>query len=154
MSVEKHIFNSGGSWTGNCDGDGALHLGSGEQLDFGLPEQTGGKPGRSNPEELLLGALLSCYCITLSILAEKRRLPLLKIDAEASCELERQADKTLKIVRICIKPKLTLDSNDEKVRNTALDSAYKAEAHCLISKALHGDIEITVEPEIAGSLEN
>ncbi len=148
MSVETHIFNVCGEWTGNSDGDGVLNTVNGAHLDFGLPEQTGGKPGRSNPEELLIGAVLSCYCITLSILAEKRRLPLVKIEAKAFCALERQSDRSLQIVRICIQPKITLNSQDEKVLATTLDTAIKAEHHCLISKALRGEIVITVEPEI------
>ncbi len=148
MSIEKHTFRIEGLWAGNSDGDGELHTECNEVWNFGVPEQTGGKPGRSNPEELLLGAVVSCYCITLSIWAEKRRLPLVKMEVDASCDLERQADRSLQIVRIDIKPRLTLTSTDERTAAIAMDTAYKAESHCLISKVLHGNVEIKVEPEI------
>ena len=95
MGVEKHTFHIGGSWVGNCDGDGVLNTNGGAKREFGLPEQTGGKPGRSNPEELLLGAVVSCYCITLSIWAEKRRLPLVKIEVEAPSPVLRSGSRSV-----------------------------------------------------------
>lgn len=148
MSEEKHSFHLQSVWLGNSDGDGTLTADRGATIEYGVPEDLGGKPGRSNPEDMLLAAVTSCYSITLALLAERKRLPVTRIDVEANGEVVRQPDKTLKYTSIQLCPKIALSSTEEAHRKAALDMAHKADLYCVISRAVRGNIEITVEPEL------
>jgi peroxiredoxin-like protein len=147
LNDERHTFSLQSLWTGGGEGDGTLSV-NGRAVDYGVPEGLGGKPGRTNPEELLLGAVASCYSITFGILAERRRLPMTKVELEASAEVIRQPGGTLKYTAIHLRPKITMTAPDDVQRATALDSAHKAEQYCVISNAIRGNVTITVEPEI------
>jgi peroxiredoxin-like protein len=147
MSEEKHLFQMTGTWVGSSDGDGELHCAAGV-VPFGVPAQLGGASGRANPEEMLLGAVAACYVITLSILAERRRLPISKVEISADGEVVRQPGGTLKFTQIWLKPVIHLDSNDEAHLRQTHDSAVKAETYCLISNALHGNVTIHLEPTV------
>jgi peroxiredoxin-like protein len=152
MSEEKHLFPLKSVWTGDSDSDGVLKLPWGAKFAYGIPEATGGKPGRSNPEEMLVAAVVSCYSITYAILAEKKRLVVPEIEVEAEGEVVRQPDRTLKFTAIRSKPKITLVDGDEGKRKIALDIAHKAEKYCLVSNAIRGNVEVSVEPEIVEPL--
>lgn len=149
MSEEKHYFPVKSVWTGNSDGDGTLTTDWG-QIEYGVPPELTGKPGRSSPEQLLVSAVVSCYSITLALLAEKRRLPMTRIEVAATGEVVRQPDRTLKFTRLILRPKMMLEGAGEAQRKMAEDLAHKAEVYCVISKAVRGNVEITVEPEFAG----
>lgn len=148
MSEEKHVFQVHSEWNGDSDGGGVLHT-EGRTTVYGRPHQLGGEPGRTNPEELLVEAVASCYSITLAVIAERKGLPITKIEVAAEGDVVRQPNKTLKFTAIRLKPVLTVDSTDESVKERALAAAHHAENYCLISKALDCEVEITLEPIIA-----
>jgi peroxiredoxin-like protein len=147
MSEEQHHFEVSGVWIGNSDGEGSLTA-SGNSIPFVAPTQFGGPGGSPSPEELLLAAVLSCYSITLAYLAERRRLPLERIDVRAEAEVVRQPDRTLKFDSITVRPRLKMGEADEAQRSTIMDLANRAELFCPVSRALHGNVEMRVEPEI------
>lgn len=148
MTEEKHVFQAQCVWDGDSDGDGVLNA-EGRSTVFGRPHQLGGAPGRTNPEELLVDAVASCYSITLAVIAEGKGLPITRIEVAAEGDVVRQPNKALKFTAIRLKPVLTVDSTDEHVRQRALAAAHHAEKYCLISKALDCEVEITLEPSIA-----
>jgi peroxiredoxin-like protein len=150
MDTEKHLFHLDSVWIGNSDGEGTLIAERGATLDYGVPPDLGGAPGRSNPEEMLLGAVVSCYSITLALLAERARLPVERIAVAAEGEVIRQPDRTLKYTAIRLHPRITLVGSTEGQRKVAQEFAHKAERYCVISSALRGNVEITVTPEILG----
>src|SRR5437763_4844644 len=113
-----------------------------------MPEGLGGAAGRTNPEEMLISAVAACYSITLAVLAERRRLPVSRIDLTARGEVVRQPGGTLKFVSISLAPRITLDGGDPAQIETLRDFALKAEQYCPISNAVRGNVEITVDPEI------
>lgn len=147
MSEEKHLFHLTSVWLGDSDGDGTLTA-DGWTLEYGVPPQLGGRPGRTNPEELLLGALAACYSATLAYLAERRRLPVARIDIALEGEIVRQLGGTLKYRAIRLSPKITLEGDDEAQRKAVLDAAHKAEQYCIISNAVRGNVELTITPEV------
>lgn len=147
MSEERHSFHISSTWLGNSDGDGVIDC-NGRTVDYGVPVSLGGKEGRSNPEEMLIAAVASCYCITLAIIGERKRLPIERIDLEASGEIVRQPDKTLKFESITLRPRIHLPGADEAQQKSALDAAQKAEVYCLVSRALRGSVEISVDPTV------
>jgi peroxiredoxin-like protein len=147
MSEEKHYFQLKSVWTGNSDGDGKIIADAGT-VEYGVPESLGGKAGRSNPEEMLLAAVTSCFSITFALLAERRRLPVTEIHVEATGEVERQPDRTLKFTTIRLHTKIRMEGEDTTQQNAVLEAAHRAEKYCLISRALQGNVEISVEPEL------
>ncbi|HZT41022.1 MAG TPA: OsmC family protein [Chthonomonadaceae bacterium] len=151
MNEEKHVFRVNSAWTGYSDGDGTLTAEDGRKLDYGRPPEMGGAPGRTNPEEMLLGAVASCYSMTLAILAERRRLPVTRIDVAAEAEVIQEPGGTLKYTAIHLHPRITLTGDDEAQKKAVLDFAQKAEVYCVISRAVRGNVEITVSPEIVGA---
>ena len=148
MNEEKHLFHVDGVWVGGGDGDGELTMDWNASLAYGRPAQTGGKPGRANPEDLLVSAVVSCYSITLALMAENRHLDIARIAVTAEGELVRQPDKRLKFTAIRLFPQLTLAEDNEANRQKALELAHRAEERCLISNALRGNVEVTVTPMI------
>jgi len=147
MSEEKHLFHLQSVWVGDSEGDGTL-LADGRTLEYGLPPQFGGRPGRTNPEELLLSAIAGCYSATLAVLAERRRLPITRIDLSVEGEVVRQQGGMLRFRAIRLAPQIRLEGGDEAQRQAALDAAHKAEQYCMISNAVRGNVELTVTPEI------
>lgn len=151
MSEEKHVFEVYSIWNGDSDGDGTMET-EGRTVPYGRPHQLGGAPGRTNPEEMLTEAVASCYTITLAVIAERKRLPVTKIEVCAEGDVIRQPDKTLKFTAIRLKPSITVNSEDDAVLRKVLDTAHRAEDYCLISNALKGNVEITLEPTILQEL--
>src|SRR5215831_19378248 len=141
MNEEKHHFRLNSVWAGGSDGDGTLTAEDGRKLDYGRPPEMGGAPGRANPEEMLLGAVASCYSITLAILVERRRLPVTRIEVAAEAEVIREPGGTLKYTAIHIQPRITLTGEDEVQQKAVLDFAQKAEVYCVISRAVRGNVE-------------
>lgn len=147
MSEDLHRFQLQSVWTGNSEGDGTITVNK-RTLDYGLPEAFEGKPGRSNPEEMLLGAVASCYSMTLAILAERRRLPVTRIELACEGDVQRQPGGTLKYTAIRLAPTIYLPGGDEAQVKTATDFAHKAEQYCVISNAIRGNVEMTVSPTV------
>ena len=148
MSEDKHLFRLQSVLEGNSQSTGTIEVEGSGALAFGIPPQFGGQAGRPSPEGLLLSAVTSCYSLTLAILAERRRLPVTRIEVQAEGEVVTQPGGTLKYTAIHLHPKITLDSDDEAQHKSTLDFAHKAEVYCVISSAIRGNVEITVEPEI------
>ena len=147
MSDEQHTFHLQSRWTDNSDGDGLIRFDWDGTLEYGIPVSTGGKPGRSNPEEMLLGAVASCFSITLALLLEKKRYPAVHLDVDASGTMIRQPDRTLKLTEIILRPRIAAKELNEAQQNVVLALAHKADTYCVISNALRGNVEIVVRPE-------
>lgn len=148
MSEEKHIYRVTGNWFGGEGGSGTLGLSSGE-TSFDFPPDLEGKPGHTNPEELLVSAVIACYTLTLTFLAERRKIAVESISVAAEGEVERQPDRSLKFTKLLLKPKIVLSGDDEMARARILDLAQKAEHYCTISNAIRGNVEMTIRPTIA-----
>jgi peroxiredoxin-like protein len=151
MADEIHSFTITSAWTGESSGDGTLGT-SGVPISYGLPQGLGGASGRTNPEELLMSSIAACYSITLAVLAERRKLPISRIELAVEGDVVRQAGGTLKFVAIRLKPRITLNSSDDAQIKIAEDFAHKAEQYCLISNAVRGNVELSVDPEISSAV--
>jgi len=147
MSQEAHDFVVRSTWKGDADGDGHIAL-TGVDFPYGRPESLGGAAGRTNPEELLVSAVVSCYAITLALLFEKKRLPIADFDVDATGTIVRQENRRLEFTTIELRPRVVLKEDDGKMAASVRDMAVKAEDYCLVSAALRGNVEITVRPEI------
>ncbi len=140
----EHTFEVDLQWRGGRLGTGSLR-GAGLQTGVSVPAAIGGPGSGSNPEELLAGAAAVCYAITLAALLERMRLPL-AADITLHSQLSVEAGPPLRVVRVVHRPTIRLAPGADVER--ARRAAVQAEEYCLVSKALRGNVELLVEPEI------
>jgi len=112
-------------------------------IHFTAPPQFGGVEGRWTPEDLLLSAVASCYTTTFRALAERSRFDYADLEVEVQGTIHR-ADSGYHFSEIIMHPNLTISG--EEGRDRALVLLQKAEALCLVSRAL--SITQTFEPRI------
>jgi peroxiredoxin-like protein len=136
-------------WSGGRDGKGkfaAEH--SGSSLGIAVPPEFQGPGGGTNPEELLTSAITSCYTITFGIIAQNRKVPVQDLKVEAIGQVE-QNGPSFKYTAITIRPRITLaaEATDDQVK-IAEEMAHKADGYCIVTNAVRGNVQITVEPEV------
>ncbi len=145
---DHYEFTLSSGWSENSDGDGIVKFAWGGSLAYGIPEGSGGKPGRSNPEEMLIASVVSCFSITLALLYERKRLTVPRIETGAEGTMIRLPDKSLRFTAIVLHPRIFPGDTETDKDSILLDMARKAEKYCVISNALRGNVEITVVPQI------
>ena len=112
-------------------------------IHFTAPPEFGGLQGRWTPEDLLLGALASCYTTTFRALADYCNLEY----SDLCVEVEGAVVKTesgYAFREMIIRPTLSISA--ESVRRRALRVLQKTKAMCLVSRAL--DVEQKFEPQL------
>lgn len=102
-------------------------------IHFTAPPQFRGVEGRWTPEDLLLSAIAGCYTTTFRALAERSKFEYADLEVEVQGTVHR-ADSGYQFSEIMMHPNLTISS--EEGRERALVLLQKAEALCLISRAL------------------
>ena len=102
-------------------------------IHFTSPPAFGGLDGRWTPEDLLLCALASCYTTTFRAVAENSKFEYTDLQVEVDGDI-RKADSGYNFSEIIIRANLTISHPDEQAR--ALKLLHKAEALCLVSRAL------------------
>lgn len=137
------------NWKGGRDGGGdvtAEH--SSESFPIAVPTEFQGPGGATNPEELLTSAIAACYTMTFGIIAANRKLPVTDVKVEAVGSVD-QSGMSFTYKSVVVKPTITLsaDATDEQVASTE-DFAHKADAYCIVTNAVRGKVEITVEPNV------
>jgi peroxiredoxin-like protein len=144
-----HEYPINFSWTGGRGGHGsATAEGSGTQFSLAVGPEYQGPGGGTNPEELLSAAIASCYTITFGIIAENRKLPITGFDVKATGYVEQNGPSVV-FKSITIRPTITATSEatDEQIAAIA-DMAHKADNYCLVTNAVRGKVEVTVEPTV------
>lgn len=147
-----HEYKVEVSWTGGLQGAGSSKsAGSGHQATISVPKEFNGPGAGTNPEELLASAIGSCYSITFGIIAANRKLDYASIVTETVGEVEQNGPQyTYK--KITLRPTITLNPGapDEAVA-LAEDIAHKSDMYCIITRAVKGNVEIVVEPNVVRS---
>lgn len=147
---QTHEYHANVNWNGGKDGSGELSFdGSGHVAPLAVPLEFQGTGNGTNPEEMLTGAVASCYSITFGIIASNRKLPIISLKTKAIGEVE-QAGMQFTFKKITILPTVVLDSSatDDQIK-AAEDMAHKADLYCIITNAVRGKVEIAVEPSIS-----
>ena len=99
----------------------------------------------SNPEELLAAAEAACYSMALSGSLEKNGTPPTKIATSAACTIER-VDDAFKITTMKLDITASvLNIDDAKFQEIALATL----SGCPVSKALHGNVEMSLNARLA-----
>jgi peroxiredoxin-like protein len=147
MPLLHHEYPVAATWTGGRDGSGEVAIGP-SSVQLKVAPEFGGPGGESNPEELLTSAVVSCYAITLGIVATNRRLPVLSTTVEAIGHVEQEG-VNYTFTAILLRPTITVaaDATDEQIA-MAEDTAHRAERYCIITNAVRDKVKITVEPTV------
>lgn len=99
----------------------------------------------TSPEELIAAAHASCYAMALSlVLGEKGTLPE-DINVEAACTLDSVSDG-FGITRIDLDVRGSVPGLDAEGFQSAAERAHQI---CPVSKALRGNVEITINATLA-----
>ncbi|NOV04166.1 OsmC family protein [Paenibacillus planticolens] len=142
--MSEHRFDLQAEWTGGLDGTGRIRTGS-LAAAISVPSQLDGPGIGTNPEEMLLGAAATCYLITLGMLLKRQGIASLELKSEIYVE----NFPAMKVNRIIHRPQiLAAASTPPEQLDKISKAAHRAEQTCMISKALKGNVEVTVEPVI------
>jgi len=112
-------------------------------IHFAAPPEFGGLEGRWTPEDLLLGAVASCYTTTLRALADYSKLEYSDLGVEIEGTVEK-TDSGYAFTEIVFRPTLTISGEQDQTR--ALRLLQKAKSACLVSRAL--SVEQRFEPRV------
>lgn len=121
--------------------------GEGLEARISIPGKLEGPGIGTNPEELLISAAMTCYMITLAAILEKRNIPIASLTLESEGILTVE-NGNLGFRQIIHRPRILLLTDHEKAIQTANLAAHRAEQVCMITKALRGNVDISVEPVI------
>ncbi|WP_206880181.1 OsmC family protein [Alicyclobacillus mali (ex Roth et al. 2021)] len=141
----KHMFHYEGRWTGGRAGSGEIRAG-GLQATVTRPAQMGGPGIGTNPDEMLLSAAATCYMMTLAFLLEARKIPVMDLTVFSTGVFSEEGG--LHCESIAHRPKILLDGEGNGVVDLAMQLAREAESRCMVSRALAGNVSISVEPEV------
>ncbi|KRF18478.1 OsmC family protein [Paenibacillus sp. Soil787] len=142
--MSEHRFELKAVWSGGLDGAGHIQAGN---LDtaISVPSQLDGPGVGTNPEELLLGAAATCYLITLSMLLKRLGIESIELNSE----IYVHSSPAMKVDKIIHRPRIGIPTHTSQELSDKISKAtYRAEQACMISKALKGNVEVIVEPEI------
>ncbi len=143
----KHHFHLTADWPGNRNDVGQIETGE-LKTKISIPDAMDGPGVGTNPEEMLLGAAATCYIITLAAMLERSNIPKVSLTMES----EGIVDVTNGVFTydaIIHRPKLLLpaDLSDRDVEK-AQRLAEKAEGSCMITRALAGNVKVSLEAAV------
>ena len=100
---------------------------------FHVASAFGGVEGRWTPEDLLLGAVASCYTTTFRTLAEYSKFAYNDLQVEVEAVVSK-AETGYSLGDVCIRANLIIPREEEQDRATKL--LYKAKGLCMVARAL------------------
>jgi len=144
--MREHHFHLEAVWSGGRLGTGELR-GKGLATAISIPGEMDGPGVGSNPEELLIGAAMNCYIITLAAILERRNLKVQSLTLQSEGIVTVEGGNFL-FRQIIHRPAVVLAEGDEKTVDAAVHACHRAEQICMISKALRGNVDLQVEPTV------
>ncbi|OCT15002.1 hypothetical protein A8709_12845 [Paenibacillus pectinilyticus] len=142
--MSEHRFELRASWSGGLDGTGHIQAGN-LTTPISVPRELNGPGTGSNPEEMLLGAAATCYIITLGTLLQRAEI----ISLELHSHIYVEDKPTMKVNAITHHPLIIMPPHTSQDQLDKISkAAHRAEQTCMISKALRGNVNVSVEPDI------
>jgi peroxiredoxin-like protein len=142
--MSEHQFTLIAAWSGGLHGNGKIQSGN-LASSISVPAPLGGPGVGTNPEEMLLGAASTCYLITLSAMLERQGI----VQLELASEIFVSSKPSMKVNKIIHRPIISVASYTPPEQLDKISkSAFRAEQSCMISKAMRGNVEVVVKPEI------
>ncbi len=146
MDVVEHVFRLESTWNGGRNNIGEIKCG---QLNtkVSIPKEMNGPGVGTNPDEMLLSAASTCYLISLATMLDYSKIKAsLSLHSEGIVQTSNHIFTYKKIIHNI---KIFLQDDSEQNIRIANRLALKAEKSCMISKALKGNVEITVNCSIS-----
>jgi lipoyl-dependent peroxiredoxin len=145
MAVEH---TASATWNGDLmSGSGTFSLGSGAVSDVSLTWKARAEDGSAgtSPEELIAAALAACFSMALSNGLAQGATPPTRLETGATATFER-TDAGFRLTRIALRV-----SGDVPGIDVAgfREAAEGAKGNCPVSKALEGNVEITLDASLA-----
>ena len=143
---EERGFSISSSWDPSGK-EGSLASGSGTlSTPFGGAPSLGGRADRTNPEELLLAALVACFVQTWAIFLAKLKLPVERPVLDGRCALEKDPAGGHRISTFVLAPRVPKEVWEAR-RGDVEKTLELAEKYCIVSRAIRGEgREIRVTP--------
>ncbi len=135
----SHTFKVKAKWVGGLDGHGSLQA-KGIETPFSAPEDLKGSGVGANPEELLLSAASGGFILTVGAALGFQKIPVNELSIESEGELVVEGGMRVTKIHhsLVVVPARSEDS--EKIAA----AISRAKEMCIISKALKGNVTITV----------
>ena len=137
--------NAVATWEGKLkEGKGTFKAQSGVFSGaFSFGTRFEGKKG-SNPEELMAAAHAGCFSMALSAALEKAGHPVTRIETRAAVTIET-VDGAPKVTKSALDVRGKVEGIDQAGFQQAAEGAKK---NCPVSKALQGNVEITLQAKL------
>lgn len=145
--MAEHHFHLKAVWPGLRNDVGEIETGN-LKTKVSIPPEMKGPGVGTNSDEMLLGAAATCYIITLAAILERSGLEKenLTMESEGIVDVTKGVITYKKIIH---RPLVVLKSNaSEKDVESAHRFAKKAEASCMISRAVQGNVEIELQANV------
>lgn len=145
--MAEHQFYLKADWPGLRNDIGTIDAGN-LKTEVSIPPEMDGPGIGTNPDEMLLGAAATCYIITLAAMMERSKLEKLALTME-SVGVVDVTNGVITYKKIIHKPHilLNLDATEKDIA-LAHKLAGKAEASCMISRAIKGNVVIELEATV------
>ena len=137
----KHEFLMQLHWPGGRNNVGTLEAAK-LKTEVSIPKEMDGPDVGTNPDEMLLGAAATCYMISLGAMLERAG-----VEATLDIQSVGVVDVTNGVFtyeEIHHHVTIYLQQHTEENMRVAKRLAHKAEGTCMISKALKGNVNISV----------
>jgi lipoyl-dependent peroxiredoxin len=136
------------TWNGDLEsGTGTVSAGTTElfrDLPVSWASRTEAPEGRTSPEELLAAAHAACYAMAFSGGLARRNTPPEHLHVEAEVTFDKVGEAWS-----VVSSRLTVIGHVDGISDADFDAAaQEAKDGCPISRALKGNVEITVEPTL------
>lgn len=146
MLMAEHRFYLKADWPGLRNDIGTIET-LNLKTEVSIPTEMDGPGIGTNPDEMLLGAAATCYIITLAAMMERSGVEKESLTME-SIGVVDYTNGVVTYKKIIHKPEIVLAEGMAEKRKVVERLTLKAETSCMISRALQGNVEVTVEPII------
>jgi lipoyl-dependent peroxiredoxin len=136
------------TWNGDLmSGSGSVSSGSGAVSNVALTWKARAEDASagSSPEELIAAALAACFSMALSHGLAQDGHPPTSIDTDATAAFDR-TDEGFRVTRIALSVRGDVPGLDGDGFRAAAEGA---KVNCPVSKALEGNVEITLDASLA-----
>jgi peroxiredoxin-like protein len=133
-------FASRLTWSGGKLGPGLVEAG-GQSFQFSVPGSMGGLGTGTNPEELLLTAVGSCFTATLAAILDAARLPVASLQVRVEGIVTDYPGPLARVSTITVNP--TFSGIEPGSENAYGQAAAKARERCFIGR--HLDPQVTYQ---------
>jgi|GEM_PF-861664 len=128
-------------WSGTGrQGSGSMMIGE-QTFEYSAPADMGGQGIGYSPEDLLIGAVTSCYSGTLYGVLVRQKLAVKRVGVRAEGHITGYPTET-KFARLIVHP--TIYGGDEALTAAYADAAAAARDRCFIGKTIAGNVAYEV----------